>query len=111
MAYKKNRSSFILDNAPHFAKTFLLELSIAHSQYFINDEDLALEMRSHCKCKAHIHPAAVSFYGCINVSLHPCKIHDLIELSFNLFFLHAEDGAIHKNIFTPGKFRIESCSY
>ena len=65
-------------------------------------------MGGHGKGEAHIHAAGISFDRCIEEFFDFREGDNFIELPADLGFAHAENGAVQKNIFAPGQFRMKS---
>ena len=55
-----------------------------------------------------MHATGISLDRRINELFYFRKGDDLIQLSLNLGFPHAENGAIEKDIFPPGKFGMKA---
>src|SRR5439155_1223451 len=69
MTHKKHGSSLFC-HITHFAKTFLLERSVADGQHLVDHQNLRLQVRSHRKRQPHVHPARIVFYRRVEELLH-----------------------------------------
>ncbi len=108
VAHKQNRAAFLARYLIHFAEAFLLELRVADGEDFIDDEDVRLHMRGYRECEADIHAARVVLHGCIQEFLDAGEGDDSIKLSGDLFFLHAENGAVQEYVLAARELRVET---
>src|SRR5687768_682611 len=95
----------------HLAKTFLLEVCIAHSKNFIHDENIWFKMCGHGEGQAHIHSRRISFDRCIKKLFNSGKVYDLIKLPLDLMSLHSEKISVEVDILTSRQLVVKSCPY
>ena len=65
-------------------------------------------MRRHCKCQPYIHAAAVAFDGGVEELLDLAEGDDFVELEVDFLAAHAEDAAVHVDVFAAGQFGVEA---
>ncbi len=65
MADEQHRAP-LLSNIAHLAHALALELSIAHRQHLIHDEDFGFQVGGDSKSQAQVHPAGVTLHRRIN---------------------------------------------
>jgi hypothetical protein len=68
-------------------------------------------VRSDGKCEPHIHPARVSFDGCVEEFFDLCKRDDLVKLFFNFVPPHAENGAVEPDVLATRKLGVKARPY
>ncbi len=94
----------------HAPEAALLKLRVADGQDFIHEQDLGLEMCSHCEREADRHPTRVALHGCVDEPLDASKLNDLRKLLGNLAALHPEDRAVEIDILASGELWMETGS-
>jgi hypothetical protein len=107
VAHEKHRSTGPR-NFADLAQTLLLKRSVADRQYFIDRENLGLELRGDRKRQPDPHADRVSFDGRVDEFADPCKIDNLLKFPGDLAARHPEDHAVEKDIVAPGQFRVKS---
>ena len=70
MTHEQHGLATLAAHLTHLPQRFLLELDVTHGQHFIHDQYFTLQMRRHTKGQSHIHPAAVAFHRCVNISFY-----------------------------------------
>ena len=98
----------LLGHVAHFAEALLLEFRVADGQHFVHYEDFRFEVRRDRERQPQVHARGVAFDGRVNILGYFGEIHDLIEFGVNLSALHAEDGAVHVDIFASRQFGMET---
>src|SRR4051812_4179301 len=92
----------------HLPKTFFLEGGVADSQHFVNQQDLRLKVRGHCKSEAHVHSRRVALDWRVNETLDLCESDDLVEFTRDLTPSHAQYRRVQKGILSPRQLRVKS---
>src|ERR1043166_3155758 len=80
------------------------------SDLVIHDQYLGLEMGSHGKCQAHVHPARIPLHRRVNELLHLGKSDYFIQPLPNFGFGHPKDRAIKKDVLSSRELRMKSGS-
>src|SRR5439155_12468433 len=101
MAYKQHRSTAACEML-HAIDTSALKRGISHRQYFINNQNLRLQMCRDGECQPHVHPAAVALDRRVEKVFDVSEGDNLIELAGDFAAAHAEDRAVHIDVFTTG---------
>ncbi len=107
MTHKQHRPPMVC-HILHLPQTLLLKLRIPHGQHFVDDEDLGFEVGGYGKAEADLHAGRVEFDGGIDMFFHPAEVDDLVQFAVDLFFGHAEDGAVHVDVLAAGQFGVEA---
>ena len=107
VAHEQDRATTV-GHFAHATQALLLEFGIAYGKHFVHDQDLGIEVRGHGIAQAHLHAAAVSLDGRIQMVFNATERDDAIELGFDLLPAHAEDGAVEQDVLTAGEFRMEA---
>src|SRR5215213_4255112 len=92
-------------DAAHLAQTLLLERRVADGEHLVHDEDFGFEVRGHGEGQTHVHPRRVELDGRVDELLYLGEGDYLVELPRYLGPLHAEDGAVQKNVLAPRQLR------
>ena len=107
VAHEQHRAPVGRDVA-HLAQALPLKFDVAHCQHFVDDQDLAAQVRRHGKREPHVHAAAVMLHRRVEKSLDAGERDDRIELAANLGAGHAQDRAVEEDVLAPGQLLIES---
>src|SRR5262249_1808038 len=110
VAHEQYRPSLPFRNLVHFSKALFLKFNIPYCQNFIDNQNLRLEICSHCEGETHIHSRRIMFHGCVHELFHLCKSYNVIKFGPNFSLRHAEDRAIKEDIFSPGELGMETSS-
>lgn len=108
MAHEQYSSAFAFGDILHLADGFLLELGIADSQNLVHHQDLGVEVRSNSEAQTDHHTATIALNRGVQVTLAAREIDDLIELSGDLLFGHAQNGAVHEDILPTRHLLVET---
>src|SRR5690606_14254397 len=108
MTHKQHRPPLTLAHFVHLAQALLLKLSIAHREYFINDQNLRFQMRGDGKCKSDFHATAVVLHRCVQEFLDSAEIDNRVKLLADLRAAHAEDRAVEVNVLPARKLRMKA---
>src|SRR5262249_55064585 len=73
---------------------FALESKITYGEYFIQKQDVRLEVGRNGKRQPHAHAARIALHRRIDEILHLGKVNDGIELASNFRPTHAKNGAV-----------------
>src|SRR5665213_4072642 len=65
-------------------------------------------MRRHAEGKADIHAGGIVLDGGVEKLLDLGEGDDLVEFAFDLGVFHAEDGAVHVDVFAAAEFGVKS---
>src|SRR6266481_1511184 len=95
----------------HLAEAFFLEMYVADGQDVIQEENLLLAMSIDSEGQADVQAGGVVLYGGVNEFFEFGEGHDFIELTLDLRFAHAEDGAGEKSVLPPGQLRMKTCPH
>ena len=85
----------------HLPKTFLLKLGVAYREHFVDEKNLWVEVSSNRESEPYIHASRIPLRRRVEELLYLGKGDDFIKLSSNFRPTHAEDRAVHKNVFAP----------
>src|SRR6185369_9063172 len=107
---EQNRSTLDSDVA-HLLETLLLKLSIANRQYFINEQHLRLQMCCDAKREPDVHTTRITLHRCIKKSFNLSESYNLVKLSIDFGFSHAQYRAVEIDVFAPGELGVESGSH
>src|SRR5581483_9672321 len=92
----------------HEAKALLLKDCIANSQYFIDDQDVGIQMCSNRKPQSQAHSGGIALDGSIDEPFDTGKLDNLIEFFIDFLLFHAQDRSIQVNIFPSRKLLMET---
>src|SRR5579884_4359385 len=84
----------------HEAKALLLKDCIANSQYFIDDQDVGIQVGSNRKPESQAHSGRIAFDGSIDEPFDAGKLDNFIEFFIDFLLFHAQDRSIQVNIFS-----------
>ena len=107
VAHEHDRAAAVR-HGTHLPKALALKVQVAHRQDFVDDQNLAPQMRGHGKGEPHVHPAAVMLHGRIEKAIDAGEGDDGVELLANLGAPHAEDGAVEEDVLATSQLLIES---
>ena len=65
-------------------------------------------MRGDGESEPHIHSGGIPLYRRVQELINPGEGNDFGKLSLNLDALHAEDRAVHKNVFAASQLRMKT---
>ncbi len=68
-------------------------------------------MRCHGKSEPYFHAGGIKLDGRVYVFFHAGEVHDFVEFGVNFAAGHAEDGAVHEDVFASGEFGVKSGAY
>src|SRR6266550_1155104 len=106
MTNKKNGAALTCDRL-HLTQALLLKGAISHRQDLVYDQYLWIQIGSYGKGQTHIHAAAITLHRRVQELLDLSKGHDLVELGFDFRLLHAQNGAVEKDVLSSGQFRMK----
>ena len=106
VADEKDRATFFRDGVDSL-QTFALKRSVSHSEHFINDQYLWIQVSRDGEGEAHIHAAAVVFDWGVKELFNFGKGNDFIESAPDFDARHAEDGPIEVDVFPASKLWME----
>src|SRR5262245_56205179 len=78
----------------HGIQTLLLKSCVSHSEHFIDNEYVRIEMRCNSESQPQTHSGRVPFYLGIDELLDPGEVNNGIEAFVNLLLFHTEDRSI-----------------
>src|SRR6266705_3958579 len=107
VTYEQHCPSFP-GNIAHLAQTFFLKRGVAHSQHFINQQNLRIEMSCDRKSQAHVHAARIMFDRSVDELFDFGESDNLVEFLFDLGVLHAENRPVKENILATGQLGLEA---
>ena len=107
MADEQERHATV-DHLPHHQHALGLEKDIAHSQGFIDDKDLGIDLRGDRKGQPDEHPAGVGLHGLMDEIADIGKGQDVIHFCIHLFPGIAHDGTAEIGVLQPRHFGIEA---
>ena len=110
MTNEKDCSALALGDVFHLAYRFLLELRIADGEDFVHHQYLRLQERSHRKPQPHRHTRAITLDRRVDIPFAAAEVDDLIQFALYLCAGHAEDGAVHEDIFPTRHLTMEACA-
>src|SRR5215213_1438930 len=97
MTDKQDRPPLDTDVA-HLLEALLLELRITDRQHFVNQQHFRLEVRGDAKRETHVHAARITLHRRVKKFLNFSEADDLVKLSIDLDFAHAEDCAVEIDV-------------
>ena len=92
----------------HLGQALLLERRVADRQHFVHQQDLRLQMRRNGECQPQIHTTRIPFDGGVDEPLDTGKGNHVVEAARNLCSLHAQNGAIQKDVLAPRQLRMKA---
>src|SRR5207248_9570164 len=107
----KEHGPSMLGDILHLAKAFLLKRHVANRKNFIDDQDLRIEMSGNGEGQAYIHPAGIAFYRRVKKLFNFSKRDDAVKVAFDFLPAHAQDAAVHEDVFTTGQFGMKTRSH
>lgn len=87
---------------------FLLELSVADGENFIENENVALSADGDRESEANLHAGRVIFELGVHEGLELSEADDFVVHGVHFFMRKAEESAIEIDIFTAGKLRVKA---
>ena len=108
MAHEQHRSAFASGNVLHLANSFLLKLSIADSEDFVNDQNLRVEVGCYSETQTDHHTATIALDWGVQIALTAREINNLIQLAGNLRFGHTQNSTIHVDILPTRHLWVET---
>src|SRR6185437_3789953 len=93
VAYEQNRPPGARYFA-HFSQRFPLESRVSDSEHLVHEQDVRLDVSRDRESQARLHAGRVTLDGRVDEALDLGERDDLIELSVDLFLLHAKDRAV-----------------
>ncbi len=107
MTHKKD-SSTPFGHFSHLSQAFSLELRVSHRQHFVHNKNLRLQMRGDGEGQADVHAAGVALDRGVEELFDLGKGDDFVELAGDLGAAHAEDCAVHEDVFAAGQLGVET---
>ena len=107
----EDEGSAVFDDFFHALHALELKLRVANREHFVDDQDFRLEECSNRECQPHIHPARIAFNGRVDKLFETSESHNVIKLSFYFSAVHAEDGAIEKDVVPASKLGMKTCPH
>ena len=104
----KQDGAAVRRDIPHLAQALPLKLQIADREHFVDDQNLAAQMRRHGEGQPHIHAAAVMLHGRVEKALDAGECDDRVELAADLRARHPENRAVEEHVLAPGELLIEA---
>ena len=89
-------------------EAFLLEGDIAHSQGFIDEQDIRVNLGRDGKTQSDIHTSRIGLYRGVDKITNIRKGDDGIHLLVDLFSGQAQDGAIEVDVLPTGQFLLKA---
>ena len=108
MADVEHGAAVLVGDIAHFAQAFLLELHVAHGQDLVHDHDLAVQMGSDGEGQLDEHAAGIALDGGVDEVAALRKFDDLGQFGVDLGLGHAQDRAVHIDVFAAGHFVVEA---
>ena len=108
MTHEEHRSAFAFGDVLHLADGFLLELSVADGEDFVHHQDLGVKESCYGEAQTDGHTARIALHRGVQVTLAAREIYDLVQLSGDLLFGHAEDSAVQENILPTCHLSVEA---
>lgn len=87
---------------------FLLELSIADGENFIEDENVTLSTDGDRESEANLHAGRVIFELGVHEGFELSEADDFVVHGVHFFMRKAEEGAVEIDVLAAGKLRIEA---
>ena len=101
-------AALLAGHVAHFAQALLLEFHVAHREDLVHDHDLGVEMGGHREGQLDEHAAGVALDRSVDEIAAFGEFNDLIQLGIHLGPGHAQDGAIHIDVFAAGHLVVEA---
>jgi hypothetical protein len=108
VAHEQHGASPATGHLLHLAEAPLLKLGVADGEHLVDDEHLGLEMGRHREGEPHLHPARVPLDRRIQELADLGERHDLVELPVDLGLAHAENRAVHVDVFAAGELGVKA---
>ena len=108
MTNEEDGAALALGDVFHLADGFLLELGIADSKDFVNDEDLGFQESRDGEAQTDGHTGGITLDRGIDIAFTTGEIDDLIQFGLDLIAGHAEDSAVHEDILPTGHLAMEA---
>ena len=108
VAHIQDGTPLLPGHIAHFAQAFLLEFHVAHGQDLVHDHDLAVQMGRHREGQLDEHTAGIALDGGIDKVAALGKLDDLVNLGIHFRLGHAQNGAVHIDVFPSGHLVVES---
>ena len=104
----EHRAALLAGHVAHLAQALLLELHVAHRQYLVHHHDLRVQMGGHREGQLHEHAAGIALHRGVDELAALGEFDDLVQLRVHLGFGHAQDGAVHVDVFPAGHLAVEA---
>ena len=91
-------------------KRLLGKRTVAHTQGFINNQDVRVGAGGNGKSQTHIHAAGVGFNRLVNELANARKFDNAFVQSIGFCPRKSHHCRCQKHIFTAGKFRVKACA-
>ncbi len=101
-------SASLLGNVAEFADAFFLELGIADGENLVHNEDFRVKMGGDGEGQADGHAAGITLNGGVEELLHFGESDNLVEPAVDIRLFHAEDGAVHVDVFAACEIGVEA---
>ena len=108
MGHVQHGAALLPGHIAHFAKAFLLEFHVAHRQHLVHDENFAVQMGRHRKGQLDEHAAGIPLDGGVNELAALGKFDDFRQLGVNFRLGHAQNRAVHVDVFPAGHLVVEA---
>src|SRR5262252_1514625 len=86
----------------------LLEADVADAEYFVDQQDVGIEMRGDGKAEPRVHPRRVALHRRVDELVDPRELHDRVELARDLGAGHAHDRALQVDVLAAGEIGVKA---
>jgi hypothetical protein len=95
----------------HGADALLLERCVPNRQYFIDQEQVRLEVRGDSKTKPQKHSRRVTLHRGVEEPFDSGKGHDRVQFCLDLLPPHAENRAVQEDVLAAGQIAVKASSH
>ena len=104
----QNGSALLPGYVPHFVDALALEGHVAHRQHLVHDHNFAVQVGCHGEGQLDKHAAGIPLDGGVNKLPHLGKLDDILHFGVNFRLGHAQNRAVHIDIFPARHFAVEA---
>src|SRR5215469_4874042 len=107
MTHENHGATFASD-VTHFSEAFFLKANVTDGKNLVDQQNFGLEVRGNGECQADVHSAGIVLHRRVDELFQLCEGDDLVKLSGDLFFAHAQDGTAQEGVLASSKLRMET---
>ena len=108
MADVQHRAALLIGGGTHPVQALVLEGHIPHRQHLVHNHNFTGEMGGHGEGQLHVHAGGITLHRGVDKLPDLGEVDDLLHAAVNLGPGHAQNGAVHIDVFPACQLAVEA---